>query len=110
MMKSRLGPGQEKGRQGKQVSRSRALAVVSVTRHPTCILGDSVHILLPHLSHVAQHGKDDKTRQEAGQTVHRACDQSVSVMEKEKDGTAGKRQHPPQIHIHSSAKCFHVIT
>lgn len=49
---------------------------------PTSILGHSVHILLPHLSHVAQHGEDDEARQKAGQAVHRAGDQSVSEMEK----------------------------
>lgn len=47
-------------------------------RVPTCILCHIVHILLPHFSHVAQHGEDDEAGQEAGQTVHRAGDQRVS--------------------------------
>lgn len=51
---------------------------------PTSIFGHSGYILLPHLSHVAQHGEDDEARQEAGQTVDRAGDQSVSVVEKQR--------------------------
>lgn len=52
---------------------------------PTSILGHSIYILLPHLSHVAQHSEDDKARQEASQTVYRAGDQSISGM-KERRG------------------------
>ena len=49
---------------------------------PTSILGHTLHILLPHLSHVAQHGEDDEAGQEAGQTVHRAGDQGISEKDK----------------------------
>lgn len=64
------------------LSRARAVVVVVVVvvKHlPTCVLGYSVDIQLPHLGHVAQHGEDDKARQEARQAVHRAGDQGVSV-------------------------------
>lgn len=57
---------------------------------PTSIFGHSIHILLPHLSHVAQYGKDDKARQEASQTVYWAGDQSISEMEKEEAWVAGR--------------------
>lgn len=52
---------------------------------PTSILGHSIHILLPHLSHVSQHSKDDKARQKAGQTVHRAGEQRISDNKREKE-------------------------
>ena len=55
---------------------------IALVCFPTSILGHSVHVLLPHLGHVAQNSKDDETRQKAGQTVHRAGDQSVPEMEK----------------------------
>lgn len=70
MMNSRLGPGEEKGRPSKGASLLRAPVVASVTYPPTCILGYSIYILLPHLSHVAEHGEDDEARQEARQAVH----------------------------------------
>lgn len=78
MMNSRLGPGEPKA---DRVKGAPPLgATFCVTSQPTRILGYSIDILLPHLSHVAQHGEDDEARQEASQTVHRAGDQSVSVM------------------------------
>lgn len=62
-------------------------------RWPTGVLGHGAHILLPHLSHVSQHGEDDEAGQEAGQTVHRAGDQRVSEWEQgEKMKVAGRRQ------------------
>lgn len=36
----------------------------------TFISGNILDFYLPHLCHVAQNGKDDKTGHEAGQTVH----------------------------------------
>lgn len=90
-MNSRLGPGEERGR------RSQGKWTLTRTPRPTCVLGYSVHILLPHLGHVAQHGEDDKAGQEAGQTVDRAGDQSVPATWKEEDGTAGKRQFIPNV-------------
>lgn len=59
---------------------------------PTGILGHSIYVLFPHFSHVSQHGKDDKARQKASQTVHRAGDQSISEMEKEEVWVTGRRQ------------------
>lgn len=73
---------------------------------PTSVLGHSIHILLPHLSHVAQHGEDDKARQEAGQTVHRAGDQSISETEKGEVWVAGRRQLVKQ---YSSFKVFRLV-
>lgn len=36
----------------------------------TSILGNSIHILMPHLSHVAQNSKNHKAGQKAGEAVH----------------------------------------
>lgn len=70
MMNSRLGPGEETSTvNGRQCYHS-LIPVAFVRRRPTCILGYNIHILLPHLSHVAKHGKDDKAGQEASQAVH----------------------------------------
>ncbi len=59
---------------------------------PTSIFGHSIHILLPHLGHVAQHSEDDKAGQKASQAVHRAGDQSISEIEKEEVWAVRKRQ------------------
>lgn len=68
------------------------LGIVLVSCFSTSILGHSIHIQVPHLSYVAQHGKDDEARQKASQTVHRAGDQSISEMEKREVWVAGRRQ------------------
>lgn len=48
---------------------------------PTCVFGNLWDIFIPHLSHVPQHGEDDKPRHKAGQAVHGAGDQSISATE-----------------------------
>lgn len=45
----------------------------------TFILGHILHLHLPHLRHVAQHGEDDKPRQEAGHAVHKAGHDGITV-------------------------------
>lgn len=44
----------------------------------TFILGDILHLHLPHLGHVAQHSEDDEPRHEAGQTVDQAGHNGVT--------------------------------
>lgn len=88
MMKSRLGPG---GEEEQQVQKRDSDVVFNFTQvqndvfgivfHvfcPTSIFGHSIHILLPHLSHVAQHSEDDEAGEKTSQAVHRAGDQSIS--------------------------------
>lgn len=48
----------------------------------TFILGHILHLHLPHLRHVAQHGEDDKPRQEAGHAVHKARHDGIAVEKK----------------------------
>lgn len=48
---------------------------------PTSVFGNLWDIFIPHLSHVPQHGEDDKPRHKAGQAVHGAGDQSISATE-----------------------------
>lgn len=77
--------GEQQGGTCKEILKFHSLFCSAVLLYfPTSILGHSGYILLPHLSHVAQHSEDDKARQEASQTVHRAGDQSVSVVEKQR--------------------------
>lgn len=79
-------------REACQKSGNCGIQPMSLTCCPTSILGHSSYILLPHLCHVAKYGKDDKTRQEASQTVHWAGDQSISEIEKEEGSIVGGRQ------------------
>ena len=59
----------------------------------TFISRNVLHLHVPHLGHVAQHGEDDEAREEAGEAVHRAGDQRIPGRQK-----AGRRvpgQKPP---------------
>lgn len=55
-------------------------------RRQTFISGYVLHLHVPHLGHVAQHGEDDEAREEAGEAVHRAGDERVPGRQK-----AGRR-------------------
>lgn len=55
-------------------------------RKQTFVSGYVLHLHVPHLGHVAQHGEDDEAREEAGEAVHRAGDERVPGRQK-----AGKR-------------------
>lgn len=48
----------------------------------TFISRDILHLHVPHLSHVAQHGEDDEAREEAGEAVDRAGDERVPGRQK----------------------------
>lgn len=43
----------------------------------TFVSGDVLHLHVPHLGHVAQHGEDDEAREEAGEAVHCAGHQRI---------------------------------
>lgn len=46
---------------------------------PTCVFGNLGYIFIPHLSHVAQHSENDKSRHKTSHAVHGAGDQSISA-------------------------------
>lgn len=51
-------------------------------RRQTFISGYVLHLHVPHLGHVAQHGEDDEAREEAGEAVHCAGDERVPGRQK----------------------------
>lgn len=59
----------------------------------TFVSGYILHLHIPHLSHVAQHGEDDKAREEAGEAVHRTGDECIPG--RQKAGRHGERLSPP---------------
>lgn len=83
VMKSKLGPESMKILQNIQGDQAR---VWSFTRFSlvcllTFILGNVLNLHLSHLCHVAQHREDNKPRHEAGQAVHQAGHNGITVEE-----------------------------